>query len=208
MKEFNRLENSAEDPLQNLWQEFKALIALIDDAYKKAALHYGFICEGCEENCCLTRFNHHTYLEFFHLKNAFEALDGETRQKALKRAERVVRVHAEAGKKKDPARIMCPLNVEGRCVVYESRPMICRLHGIPSELHPPGKPGSVGPVITPGCEWFTRKFEKRNYHSFDRTPFYLKLAALEKEFRKQTGLKQKIKMTVAQIILCDPQSLG
>ena len=82
---------------------------------------------------------------------------------------------------------------------------LCRLHGIPSELNPPGRPRSAGPLITPGCDLFARRCERMNYRKFDRTPLYVKLAALEREFKENYGLEGKIKMTVAQILLCELQ---
>ena len=196
------------DSPEKFWKRLGDLFSLMDRKYEEAASHYGFACEGCEDNCCMTRFHHHTFLEVFYLKRAFAALPSETRTEAAKRAQDVVRHHAEAEKKRETARVMCPLNVEGKCLVYESRPMICRLHGIPSELNPPGRPASAGPMITPGCDLFTRRCKRMNYRKFDRTPFYIELAALEREFKEKYGFDGKIKMTVAQILLCESQLPG
>ena len=193
------------DSLEKFWEQLEDLFSLMDLKYEEAAYHYGFACEGCEDNCCMTRFHHHTFLEVFNLKKAFAALPPKTGAEIIKKTEDVVRLHAEAEKKGETARVMCPLNVEGKCLVYESRPMICRLHGIPSELNPPGRPPSAGPMITPGCDLFTRRCERMNYRKFDRTPFYMKLAALERDFKENFGLEGKIKMTVAQILLCELQ---
>ncbi len=43
--------------------------------------------------------------------------------------------------------IMCPLNEAGWCDLYQHRPMICRLHGVPSSLRFPS--GQVKKF--PGC---------------------------------------------------------
>ncbi len=190
------------------FEKLKALFSSMDEKYAKAAAHYGFVCDGCDDNCCLTRFHHHTFLEFFCLKKAIEELPDNLRKQALEKAKDVVVAHAEADKDEGAVRIMCPVNFEGRCAVYENRPMICRLHGIPSELKPPGGLGSARLIVMPGCDAFSRQCESMNYRPFDRTQFYLKLSALENEFKKSLGLDRKIKMTVAQIVLCDPDDLA
>lgn len=92
---------------------------------------------------------------------------------------------------------MCPLNFDGLCVLYPYRPMICRLHGIPHELQPPGQ----GKILNVGCRDFEKRNSTRMHVPFDRTPFYTKMAGLEKEFRQQAGTTQKIKMTVSQMIV-------
>ncbi len=190
------------------FENLKALFSSMDEKYAQAAARCGFVCEGCDDNCCLTRFHHHTFLEFFHLKKAIGTLPGHLRKQAVEKAKEVIAAHAEADKNEEPVRIMCPLNFEGRCVVYEHRPMICRLHGIPSELKPPGMPGSARLIVMPGCDAFSRQCERMNCLPFDRTHFYMKLSALENEFKKRAGLARKIKMTVAQIVLCDPDDFS
>jgi hypothetical protein len=39
------------------------------------------------------------------------------------------------------------------------------------------------------------------YIRFDRTPFYRQMAALEQELRKETGYTDKIKLTIAQMLV-------
>jgi hypothetical protein len=74
--------------------------------------------------------------------------------------------------------------------------MICRLHGIPHELARPGR----GVLHAPGCDTFTRTCDVEKRFKFDRTPFYVEMAALEKELKQSAGRLRKIKMTVAQMI--------
>jgi Fe-S-cluster containining protein len=95
---------------------------------------------------------------------------------------------------------MCPLNRDGQCVAYPYRPMICRLHGIPHELHRPG--GKI--IKNPGCDSFFDQCRDRGtteYIRFDRTPFYQQMAMLEKELRQETGYAEKIKLTIAQMLV-------
>jgi hypothetical protein len=39
------------------------------------------------------------------------------------------------------------------------------------------------------------------YIQFDRTPFYRQMALLEKELRRLTGYGDKIKLTIAQMLV-------
>jgi Fe-S-cluster containining protein len=76
-----------------------------------------FQCRAGCTSCCevqLTLFP----VEAERVARAVEGLPAETREK----------VREQAG---DEERTFCPLLVEGRCAVYESRPLICRSHGLP-----------------------------------------------------------------------------
>lgn len=173
------------------------IFADMDAGYTLAADHYQFGCDGCTDNCCLTRFYHHTNLEYFYLRRGFEKLDRRRRHKLLSEAEKVCREAAEADKKQLPVRQMCPLNHDSVCVLYPYRPMICRLHGIPHELRNPGRQVVCGP----GCSTFDERCSDKPYIRFDRTAFYIKLAGLENEFKQTAGLAGRIKMTVAEMIV-------
>ena len=173
------------------------LFVLMDKKYKESADYYGFNCTGCEDSCCFTRFYHHTFLEYLYIRKGFETLDNEKQIKMRKRAVESVRLMLEAEQNNTPFRVMCPLNIDDMCMLYDYRPMICRLHGIPHELNTYGK----NIVKSPGCNELTRKGQKKGYYKFDRTPFYTALAELEKKFRFSSGVKHKIKMTVAQMLV-------
>jgi len=169
----------------------------MDAAYEKAARYYEFACSGCEESCCLTRFYHHTLLEYAFLQKGYECLGEDEKKRAVEQAAACCRAYASSDEQGTKARIMCPLNVEGRCGVYQFRPMICRLHGIPHELHAPGRDTQYGP----GCDCFATQSDGRNYHPFDRTPFYKEVAELEKNFRGMLGSTDKFRMTIAEMIV-------
>ena len=178
------------DRLQNIFAE-------MDRKYGIAAEYYGFQCQGCQENCCRTRFYHHTYLEYLSIRRGFGNLD-PLRQSAIRlKAEEVCRPTELADNKGLPVRPMCPLNHDGLCALYEQRPMICRLHGIPHELQKPGRPVIHGP----GCGDFDERCSDKSYFKFDRTPFYFAMAGLENEFKQAAGLTGRIKMTIAEMIL-------
>jgi Fe-S-cluster containining protein len=175
------------------------LFGEMDRAYSDVADRYGFQCNGCVDNCCLTRFHHYTLLEYLYLLEGVSAFDPDLRRSILKRAQTVSARMDDADQRGESLRIMCPLNQDGQCMAYDRRPMICRLHGIPHELHRPG-----GPVIkNPGCAAFfdqCRDSGATAYIRFDRTPFYRQMAMLEKELRRETGYTHKVKFTIAQML--------
>ncbi|UCD83201.1 MAG: hypothetical protein JSW26_31465 [Desulfobacterales bacterium] len=181
------------------FERLRYLFAEMDRAYAAASGHYGFECAGCEDNCCQTRFYHHTYLEYLFIREGFDTLERPQRQRVRTTAQAVCRQIAQADHDGKSLRLMCPLNNEGLCTLYAYRPMICRLHGIPHELHKPG-----GPVVHgPGCAIFDERCSSQTYYQFDRTPFYLEMAGLENSFKRAAGLTGRVKLTVAEMIVGD-----
>ena len=109
----------------------------------------------------------------------------------------VCRQAAAADKSEKPVRLMCPLNIDSRCLLYPYRPMICRLHGIPHEL----QKTFLNRIYGPGCEMFDIRCSEKVYFKFDRTLFYLEMRELENEFKQAAGVVGKIKMTIAQMLI-------
>ena len=175
----------------------KQIYAAMDQAYKRAADAYGFVCDGCRDNCCRTRFHHHTVIEYTYLVEGLNTLAPEKQKEVNARALSRVEEAAGAANSGVPARLMCPLNFDELFILYPYRPMICRLHGIPHELHKPAK----NPVYGPGCDEFDRRCGRKSYIKFDRTPFYRDMALLEQEARKTLGFAGKIRMTIAEMIV-------
>jgi hypothetical protein len=99
-------------------------------------------------------------------------------------------------KKEMAGRHMCPLNFDGRCILYSYRPMICRLHGIPHEF----QTSNHKVIHAPGCDAFTGQHGDAEYFNFDRTPFYTQMARLESELKQAMGNGNKLKMTIAEMI--------
>jgi len=178
-------------------ERLQEIFAAMDQEYNRATEHYQFQCEGCRDNCCLTHFYHHTYLEYYYFRWGFEKLDSRKKGEILSKAEEVRRETAKADEKALPVRLMCPLNCDSLCSLYSFRPMICRMHGIPHELQKPGSKVIHGP----GCGTFDDRCSYKRYYKFDRTPFYLEMAKLEDKFKQAVGLDGRIKMTVAEMIL-------
>ena len=136
--------------IQASLNEAAQLFAEMDRAYDDVAQRLGFICRGCEDNCCRSLFFHHTLVEFFWLHSGLASLSQEQQDRVRSRAAEVAAYEAGPPPAGDDRRPMCPLNIQGRCSVHAYRPMICRLHGIPHELHGPGGRIQTGP----GCEAF------------------------------------------------------
>lgn len=168
----------------------------MDEAYRQAAAYYDFHCTGCEDNCCRTRFHHHTFSEFLYIFKGFEELPVEKQKEIREKAELVCSQSFEMEKRGETIRLMCPLNEKGLCLLYEYRPMICRLHGISHELRRPDGQFLYGE----GCDMFMKISEKKKSVRFDRTPFYKEIALLEKELREKMKTFQKVKMTISQML--------
>ncbi len=175
------------------------LFEQMDRAYDVVAQASGFVCNGCTDNCCMTRFYHHTLLEVLYLKEGLASLPQEALAKVTAQAESVVAQAAELERGDQPVRIMCPLNEADRCILYAHRPMICRLHGLAHLLRRPDGQIQTGP----GCDDFYSQCGLSSEGLLDRTPLYVAMAQLERQLKAALGVEQKIKMTIAEIILYD-----
>lgn len=178
-------------------EKLKKIFIQMETVYDTIAEQYGFNCTGCEDNCCLTRFYHHTLLEHIYIEEGFKTLSKERQTEILVKAEDVVSKTQDADLKGLPIRFMCPLNFDGKCILYDYRPMVCRLHGLAHELVKPGQP----PVRSIGCELFTAQTENRDYIKFDRTPHYIEMAKLEGEIRVASGFMKKTRNTIAEMLI-------
>ncbi len=178
-------------------EQLQANYAAMDRQYDQAAAHYRFDCHACTDNCCRTRFYHFTYVEYLYIMEGVRALRPDRQFEIKSRALEISRKTAALDKQGKPVRLMCPLNFEKLCILYPYRPMICRLHGIPHEL----RKSANNHIYGGGCETFDRRCRAKNYFTFDRTPFYMKMAALENQFKQATGIAGKIRMTIAEMLV-------
>ncbi len=183
------------DKISPLLERLRFIFAGMDAAYDTAAAHYGFSCSGCEDNCCTQRFFHYTLAEFFYLLEGVKSLDEERRAEALLRAREVTDAYEREAESGEMLPLMCPLNFEGLCSVYEYRPMICRAHGLPHKFRRHDGEYQEGG----GCHGFDA--EVIPDIRIDRTGFYHELAALEKELRQELGVVGKYRRTTAQMLM-------
>ena len=186
------------DPFMTIFLErLGKLFEAMDRAYAETAAGFGFECRGCESNCCQSRFYHHTHLEYHYLNRGFMTLPVSEAGIIMRRAERAcLQASADEGIHAK-RRSWCPLSMHGRCLLYPYRPMICRLHGISHEVHLPGR----GAVQGRGCDEFLRIARTGDCSPLDRTPYYRQLSELELEFRTAVPVTNKIKLTVAEMIV-------
>lgn len=106
----------------------------------------------------------------------------------------------EAASRGETPRLMCPVNDDGLCGLYEHRLMICRLHGVPNVLL-----GSMGVREFPGCGPCQRLADGRELKAMDRTPLLRRLAGLEMElWGSKPGRPPKVDLTLAEMIVAGP----
>lgn len=190
-------ENNNRLAMQAAAEGLARLYARMDAAYRQAAESHGFVCAGCDDNCCRSRFYHHTLAEYLYLRQGLKALPDAARQRVRQRAVAAIEQMRAADDANASVQVMCPLNEAGRCGLYAHRPMICRLHGIPHQLRRPDGRGQAGP----GCADFDRQCGASSQPILDRTPLYAALAELEKGLRRRLGVERKIRMTIAQMMV-------
>ncbi len=174
----------------------------MEDSYNQVAGEIGFTCQGCWDNCCNSFFKHHTRVEWAYFWRGLGQCTQELRQEIVSRAQDYVRqMHHEQSQGRTPL-IMCPVNRDGWCMLYEHRLMICRLHGVPSTHTTPR--GQV--VEFPGCFRCQEQTQYLNQvPKLDRTLFYREMAELEQGFvgPKITGM-ERVNLTLAEMILKGP----
>lgn len=183
----------------DMQQSVARLFQRLDRAYDRSAEQSGFACNGCRDNCCRTLFYHHTLIEVLSIHSGLNALPVDRRRRIRRAAESAIKKMTELQRRQEPIGVMCPLNEQERCVLYERRPMICRLHGIPHALRRPDGRIQTGP----GCDDFYRQCGRGAAAPLDRTPLYMAMSELEHRLREKLNYRQKIKMTVAEIIADD-----
>jgi len=173
----------------------KHIFDTMERSYDEIASHYGFSCKGCTENCCTQRFHHHTLAEYLYLLEGMKKADPELVQTILMRAKVVTDTYWRELEAGEILPLMCPVNTEGRCTLYEYRPMICRMHGLPHRFTKP----DATEVRGGGCGRFEEQFTADK--TVDRTWAYTELAHLERELRMKLNYRTRIKKTTAEMLM-------
>ena len=183
-----------------VFRKLEALYRDMQAAYDEVSGAMGHTCDGCARNCCVSHFQPPPPGP-----GAFSG-PGPTARPRPDRAAvappaptAVSQARAALAQGLEP-RVMCPVNVDGRCSMYRHRLMICRLHGIPNVVRSP----RGGTQTFPGC-WLSQEITARiggQIPHLDRTPFYVRLAAQEREFLgAKTGKLPKVDATLSELIV-------
>jgi Fe-S-cluster containining protein len=139
---------------ESYFEKYRSLVAQVDAVFKQVQEEYGE-CVACKvgcSDCCHALFDL-TLIEAMFIKHQFDkAIPKEARQKILERANvadrKVYKLKREASKAHQEGkpeneiledlakeRIRCPvLDEDEKCEMYESRPITCRLYGIPTVI--------------------------------------------------------------------------
>ncbi len=188
-----------------LFEKLSRLYSEMEEAYNRTAGKIGLSCRGCPDNCCTSYFQHHTYIEWAYLWKGIRSCSDEKQREFLDRSAEYVRESQVLLAQGHRPRIMCPLNDNGLCRLYEYRLMICRMHGVPNSfVRPDGKKMSF-----PGCF----RCQELCCHVeevpvLDRTGFYRYLASLEMAF-VGSGIKAlpRVNLTLAEMLVQEPPEI-
>lgn len=169
---------------------------VMDEAYDKVQRHYGFSCEGCTDNCCTQRFHHHTLAEYYYLLEGLKQADPELVRQILTKTRVVVDSYEKERELGEILPLMCPINFDGLCRIYEHRPMICRMHGLPHRFkRPDGREERGG-----GCARYSEEHPRVDW-TVDRTKAYAALAKVEADIRRRTLIRERVKLTTAEMLM-------
>lgn len=186
------------DPLHRLPQ----LYADMEGRYSAIAAQIDLSCAGCPDNCCTSFFQHHTHVEWAYLWQGLAILPEKRLQEIRAKAKEYVQHTQRMLTEQRVPDMMCPLNENGRCILYTHRMMICRLHGVPNAFM---LPNGVNKEF-PGCfraQELVGKTEDRPI--LDRTDVYRRLAELEMDFIRSMPRKPaRVRLTLAEMIQQGP----
>lgn len=179
-------------------ERLRRIYRAMGQAYDQVSAHYGCTCSGCDGNCCSSYFSHHTLIEYFFLAEGLKSVTAGEADVFRTRSRHYVAERARRNAGGMKAEIMCPLNKGGLCGLYEYRPMICRLHGVPFFYIRPDRMMVKGE----GCpKLVSKETHQAEGKELDRTWFYRDLAMIERELRQATGFRDRIKMTIADMMV-------
>jgi hypothetical protein len=188
-------------------QELEDIYDKLQQEYARVAGVLDFSCSGCPDNCCDSYFLHHTYTEWAHLWRGLRRLDLQRQQALIARAKSYLAECTEEMAAGRRPQVMCPLNEDGLCVVYEHRLLVCRTHGVPATMTRPD-----GQTLRfPGCfrcqEIVDGLAEQPPPH-VERTPLLKRLALLENELLdNKRHLLPRVKITIAEMLVQGPPTL-
>lgn len=165
----------------------------------------------CRERCtdCCRHLFQITEIEAADISGAVKRLPADKRRELIERAKAYLParkaimqqhgyIEARGNLPKPETRLACPALVEGRCAIYEHRPVICRKYGMPL-LHPdnPGRVFACELNFQPG-EVISDARLVQIQTSIDND-----WKTLQREFDKAGGRRAELPLTVADAIVRD-----
>ena len=192
-----------------LSRELADIYADMQSGYDELATEIGLTCQGCPDNCCDSYFLHHTYSEWAYLWQGLREMEEEQRAAVVERAENYVAESRAQLARHERPQIMCPLNMDGLCSLYQHRMLVCRMHGIPATMTRPDGQS----MRFPGC-FRCQEVVKDKYGSpddapaMDRTPLFQRMVAVESRLLgDKRHLMPRVKLTIADMIVQGPPTL-
>lgn len=181
----------------DLSPRLKELYKEIDATYNDVSFQVGFSCEGCDgTKCCTVDLIVHTFAEMLYMRRGLCALNQDIRSQIIERSQRIAELKRRDSIGDPYRNSVCSANFEGRCALYEYRPMICRLAGIPHFIDRPDDTRILGT----GCTRYeSRVLENNPNVKIDRTSFYRQMAEIEIEMIK-TMRKRTPSLSIAEIL--------
>jgi Fe-S-cluster containining protein len=175
-----------------LFRNYEFIVDQADEAFRKMKEEHGpsMACELHCSECCHAVFGLFL-IEAASLKQHFDQLDTQKKkevllrcnetERGLKRLERKLELHGEDLEMQDlilaRERIRCPLLDDNQeCVLYDHRPITCRVYGIPTRMQ--GKIRACGK---------TKFNQGMSYPVFDLDGVYRNLYALSRELLSESG---------------------
>jgi hypothetical protein len=131
-----------------------------------------------------------------YLRLGLNSLAPELRERVIDSARAILAVKYRSPYGDAYRNAVCAGNIDGLCVLYKFRPMICRLAGIPHVIHrPDGRE-----VRSEGCARYNSDFRSLSTDlEIDRTGFYREMAQIEIEIIKTVGRRIEGR-TVAEVL--------
>ena len=147
--------------LRPFFQDYEVLLEQVDHAFSKAAAEDSSLLScGLETEACCFHWVDLKLVEAAYLSHKMnKTLRAPERKAAIERAIGVIkrveelrrRIEQEGGQSDGgekrlhllyaEEKIRCPLNLEAKCILYDARPIVCRMHGLTDS------PGSEAEIL-------------------------------------------------------------
>jgi len=192
-----------------LSREISEIYQTMQEGYDTIAAEITLACSDCSDNCCDSWFQHHTYSEWAFLWEGLSRLEKSVLERIRERAKEYIRISSDELASRRRPQVMCPLNEDGLCILYQHRMLVCRMHGIPATMTRPDGQS----MRFPGCfrcqEIVAGKYPDENAApAMDRTPLFRRLVAVESQLMgPQHHLYPRVRKTIAEMIVEGPPSL-